>query len=534
MSASSGARRRAEAADVAREGRTDANRAGIVRGAEGRADAARARSRRRARCRGPMRRPSCGEGVHAGGPSRADGLRRRVRRSAHVVGGAASAASPAYATDEREADRAAEGHALDAASRAYRSRARRRSEAGRARRPGTRHVRPASAAPARRTGAHGRGRPRRRQRTAAALKARAISASGGVAATARAAGSGAAKGVGAKLVAALAPAAAPVAWAAGAVLAFVLVVLAVSQLVSALFGFWTNEDSKRSLDGLPPYITYEMVEAALECQEEYGHPAGCTIAQIICESGVGDSLSGLAEQDNNLFGIKWSVSFAGCPEVEGSSEWGTSEEVSGESVQTTARFTRFRSHRDCIVFRSRVLLQNERYAGNALIQRAIEERDSDLMAEGLKDAGYATDSAYVEKLKAAMDQWGLRALDDMTVEDLEDGGLGADAIVSAARTQLGVPYVWGGTTPGVGLDCSGLTQWCYAQAGISIPRTADAQMTGGEVVPLSSAIPGDILWRPGHVAIYVGGDSYIHAPKPGDVVREASGIAYFTCAVRYR
>lgn len=277
-----------------------------------------------------------------------------------------------------------------------------------------------------------------------------------------------------------------------------------------------------------------MVEAALECQEEYGHPAGCTIAQIICESGVGDHLSGLAEQDNNLFGIKWSVSFAGCPEVEGSSEWGTSEEVAGENVQTTARFTRFRSHRDCIVFRSRVLLQNERYAGNAIIREAIAERDSDLMAEGLKDAGYATDSAYVEKLKAAMDQWGLRALDGMTVADLEDGGLGAGSIVAAARTQFGVPYVWGGTTPGVGLDCSGLTQWCYAQAGISIPRTANAQMTGGEVVPLSSAVPGDILWRPGHVAIYTGGDSYIHAPKPGDVVREATGISYFTCAVRYR
>ena len=528
MTAPGGARREGDAADVAREGRTDANRAGITRGSAQRLPSGGGARGARAAKPGATRRK--GPGPERGG------FRRGAKRAALFAGGTASAGSLAYSTDQREADRAAEERALASARRAYLSRARRPSSQG-ARRPrvgrrGARRLVPegdrsqaVSALGRRRGRAPGKVAPRLKARAAASRGARA-----GAAATVRPA----AKGAMAKVIAALAPAAAPVAWAAGAVLAFVLVVLAVAQLVSALFGFWTNEGAKRSIEGLPPYITYEMVEAALECQEEYGHPAGCTIAQIICESGVGDSLSGLAERDNNLFGIKWSVSFAGCPEVEGSSEWGTSEEVSGESVQVTARFTRFRSHRDCIVFRSRVLLQADRYAGNALIRRAIEERDSDLMAEGLKDAGYATDSSYVEKLKAAMDQWGLRALDEMTVADLEDGGLGAGAIVSAARTQIGVPYVWGGTEPGVGLDCSGLTQWCYAQAGIAIPRTADAQMEGGVAVPLSSAVPGDILWRPGHVAIYVGGDAYIHAPKPGDVVREATGIAYFTCAVRYR
>ena len=376
----------------------------------------------------------------------------------------------------------------------------------------------------------------KRLKTALANRAAAAGAQRAAAGQASAAAAKTAASAGGKgaVVGAASSVAVPVAGVLAAIMAFLLAVLAVSQIVSALFGFWTNEASKASLEGLPPYITYEMVEEALECQEEYGHPAGCTIAQIIVESGQGDHLSGLATKDHNLFGMKWSSSYALCEEVAGKSSWRTGEEYGGQHVTVTADFISFVGDAECIRFRSRVFLQASRYADNTLIREAVANHDSDKMAEGLKDAGWATSSDYVESLKSAMRTYGLYRFDGMSVEDFRAGALSADVVVSAAYSQLGVPYVWGGTTPGVGLDCSGLTQYCYRQAGISIPRSTEEQYARGEKVPLSEAQPGDILYRPGHVGIYIGGDRYIHAPHRGEVVKVASGISGFTCALSYR
>ncbi|MGW9492807.1 NlpC/P60 family protein [Streptomyces prasinus] len=97
----------------------------------------------------------------------------------------------------------------------------------------------------------------------------------------------------------------------------------------------------------------------------------------------------------------------------------------------------------------------------------------------------------------------------------------AAAAVAAARSALGRPYVWGANGPS-GFDCSGLTQWSYAQAGIALPRTSQAQRHAGTRVPLSRARPGDlVVYRAdaSHVGMYAGNGQVIHAPYPGAPVR---------------
>lgn len=92
------------------------------------------------------------------------------------------------------------------------------------------------------------------------------------------------------------------------------------------------------------------------------------------------------------------------------------------------------------------------------------------------------------------------------------------AIVEIASSLVGIPYVWGGTTPS-GFDCSGFTSYVYAQVGITLPRTSGAQRYAGVEVPRDQAQPGDLIWSPGHISIYAGGNLQVDAPTPGKSIQ---------------
>jgi len=97
-------------------------------------------------------------------------------------------------------------------------------------------------------------------------------------------------------------------------------------------------------------------------------------------------------------------------------------------------------------------------------------------------------------------------------------------VVGIALQYLGIPYVWGGSSPATGFDCSGFVAYVFAQVGVSLPHHAASQYSYGTEVSRDELQPGDLVFFDGlgHVGIYIGGGQFVHAPHTGDVVKISS------------
>jgi murein DD-endopeptidase len=118
---------------------------------------------------------------------------------------------------------------------------------------------------------------------------------------------------------------------------------------------------------------------------------------------------------------------------------------------------------------------------------------------------------------------------------LPDAGLIADPvrsrIVFTALQMIGIPYRYGGVTP-QGFDCSGLVQYAYRNAGLSVPRTAREQFNATEPLEMTAMQPGDLVFFESrdysHVGIYVGENRFVHAPATGrNVLISSLGSSYY-------
>ena len=175
----------------------------------------------------------------------------------------------------------------------------------------------------------------------------------------------------------------------------------------------------------------------------------------------------------------------------------------------------------------------------AEIQGQLIELGYDLVADG------AFGPALADAVKAFQASRGIKA-DGMVGPKTYAALLGRDMpeisrgsniiarrIITGAMQYMGVPYVFGGTTP-YGFDCSGYVQYVFAQAGISLPRTADVQYEVGIPISTAELIPGDLVffqtytYGASHVGIYVGDGNFIHASSSYGVTISSLSSAYYS------
>jgi cell wall-associated NlpC family hydrolase len=159
----------------------------------------------------------------------------------------------------------------------------------------------------------------------------------------------------------------------------------------------------------------------------------------------------------------------------------------------------------------------------ARLQAEEQRRQAALAAEARARAQAAQLAAMAAAARPAP-VTSIEALSDQPVYDANLPAPRYGSVVSIALQYLGVPYVWGGSSPATGFDCSGFIMYVFAQIGVYLPHHAASQYSYGVPVPQDQLAPGDLVFFDGlgHAGIYIGGGQFVHAPHTGDVVKISS------------
>lgn len=221
----------------------------------------------------------------------------------------------------------------------------------------------------------------------------------------------------------------------------VLIFMALPAIVFLFLLFFVAAVLTGNLDGekdspgagyqLPGFVTQDMMQAFFEVQETEGIPVSSGLAQLIAESGFGrygpggengQGMSQLAYDYKNLFGIKY---FDGDENASGAVDMTTGEETSGGDITITAGFSVYPNYAACIRQRGWMLTRSP-YIEH--VEEHLNEnngkytkKDAQEFIAGVRAAGWATDTSYVEKCIQYMDQYNLYQFDNMTYQEYLSG-----------------------------------------------------------------------------------------------------------------
>lgn len=257
-------------------------------------------------------------------------------------------------------------------------------------------------------------------------------------------------------------------------LPFLLCIVLVLFVFLGIIGGIAADDAqkKASLDGMPGWVSYELVLSCLKAHEEYGYPASALLGQMMIENGTSDEGSDLGRLYHNYGGIKYFGNMDGL--ITGSVRLLTTEYVNGTPVKVYADFAVFASDEAYMKYRCEHLYKQPNYTNVPDFQKAIEENNSELFLKALGEGGYYTAStdSYIAQYRSICESYPLvPRLDSMTSKEFEEGGGnafypgGGQDYASAQQWQKDIVNACYRTPwPGIGL-CATWTSNVYAAAG---------------------------------------------------------------------